>query len=162
MAIGRVRRGFLSSVAAACLLAITWLVPAAMAASSSQSAEAFAGDSEGSPATVPAQSNDEATHAPSKTRRTALFFALFDCSWQNAKRGPTEPTTVATLHQRLSSVAGFNLHVEYVKTDCARENWFSSPDAGKAVSTGNWKRCMRSWSRAPYFGDWHTPIRRSA
>lgn len=127
----RVRRRILPGVAA-CLLAFAWSVPAAIAAHSPPVAEASSG-ANGASEPAPAQSDTEANHAPSAIRRTALFFALFDCSWENAKRGPTEPTTVARLHRRLSSVPGFDLHVEYVKTDCARENWFSSRDGGKAV-----------------------------
>lgn len=70
---------------------------------------------------------------PSSNERQVLFFALFDCSWENAKRGPTGSTTIKTLYERLLPAMDFSMHVEYVKTDCARENWFISRDNGKAV-----------------------------
>lgn len=69
----------------------------------------------------------------SSNERQVLFFALFDCSWENARRGPTGSTTIKTLYERLLPATGINMHVEYVKTDCARENWFRSRDHGKAV-----------------------------
>lgn len=84
---------------------------------------------------APEQTSQAAPRAsiPSSNERPLLFFALFDCSWENARRGPTGPTTIKTLYEKLLPAAGLSMHVEYVKTDCARENWFMSQDRGKAV-----------------------------
>jgi hypothetical protein len=79
-----------------------------------------------------AQANPRAS-TTSSNERPVLFFALFDCSWENARRGPTGSTTIKTFYEKLLPAAGLNMHVEYVKTDCARENWFMSRDRGKAV-----------------------------
>lgn len=68
--------------------------------------------------------------------QTRVFFAVFDCSWKNAKVGPTGPTTVRQLHDQLKALengAFDRIHTEHVETDCARDNWFTHPDHGRPV-----------------------------
>lgn len=64
-----------------------------------------------------------------------LFVALFDCSWKNARKGPSEPTTVAWIRQRLTRDAKqASLGIGYVATDCARDNWLTLPDHGQVFA----------------------------
>jgi hypothetical protein len=64
-----------------------------------------------------------------------LFVALFDCSWKNARKGPSEPTTVAWIRQQLTHRASqASLGIGYVATDCARDNWLTLPDHGEAFA----------------------------
>lgn len=64
-----------------------------------------------------------------------LFVALFDCSWKNARNGPSEPTTVAWIHQQLTQGAlPAWIATGYVSTDCARHNWLTHRDHGEAFA----------------------------
>lgn len=64
-----------------------------------------------------------------------LFVALFDCSWKHARKGPTEPTTVAWIHQQLSQgPLPAAIGTGYVTTDCARDNWLTLKDHGEAYA----------------------------
>src|SRR3546814_1824710 len=73
---------------------------------------------------------------PSTASHTRLFFAVFDCSWRNARIGPTGPTTVHQIHDQLKSLekeTDIRVHAERIETDCARANWFTRPDQGRPV-----------------------------
>src|SRR3546814_11603926 len=78
-----------------------------------------------------------------------LFIAVFDCSWKNASRGPSEPTTVRRIHLQLRDREKQDprLHTEYVATDCARDNWFSSPEHGRAVMHAHLEQIGRATCR---------------
>lgn len=72
--------------------------------------------------------------SPRATHRR-LFVALFDCSWKNASKGPSEPTTVAWIHQQLTQDASpAVVATGYVSTDCARDNWLTYRDHGEAFA----------------------------
>lgn len=78
----------------------------------------------------------QAAADPSTASHTRLFFAIFDCSWRNARTGPTGPTNVHQIHDRLKALEkqpGIRIHSERVETDCARDNWFARPDQGRPV-----------------------------
>ena len=64
-----------------------------------------------------------------------LFIAVFDCSWKNASKGPSEPTTVRRIYLQLQDAEkqDRHLHAEYLVTDCAHNNWFASPDNGRSI-----------------------------
>lgn len=73
---------------------------------------------------------------PSAASYSRLFFAVFDCSWRNSRIGPTGPTTVHQLHDRLKTLeksTDTRIHAERIETDCARDNWFTRPDQGRPV-----------------------------
>lgn len=64
-----------------------------------------------------------------------LFVALFDCSWKNASKGPSEPTTVAWIHQQLTQDASpAMVATGYVSTDCTRDNWLTHRNHGEAFA----------------------------
>lgn len=64
-----------------------------------------------------------------------LFVALFDCSWKKARKGPTEPTTVAWIHQQLiRGTAPKSIGTGYVSTDCAHDNWLTLDKHGEAFA----------------------------
>lgn len=73
--------------------------------------------------------------AMDRAHHERLFIALFDCSWKNASEGPSEPTTVRRIYQQWQHKEKKDprLHVAYVATDCARDNWFASADHGRSV-----------------------------
>ncbi len=72
--------------------------------------------------------------SPRATNRR-LFIALFDCSWKNASKGPSAPTTVAWIHQQLTQGASpAVVATGYVSTDCARDNWLTHRDHGEAFA----------------------------
>src|SRR3546814_8992768 len=73
---------------------------------------------------------------PSTASHTRLFFAVFDCSWRNARIGPTGPTTVHQIHDQLKSLEkepDIRVHAERIETDCARANWLTRPDQGRPI-----------------------------
>lgn len=64
-----------------------------------------------------------------------LFIALFDCSWKNARKGPSGPTTVAWIHHQLTQGTRSGvIATGYVSTDCARDNWLTHRDHGEAFT----------------------------
>lgn len=73
--------------------------------------------------------------AMDRAHHDRLFIALFDCSWKNTSKGPSEPTTVRRIYLQWQQKEKEDphLHAEYVATDCARDNWFASPDHGRSV-----------------------------
>lgn len=72
---------------------------------------------------------------PLRAAHRRLFVALFDCSWKNASKGPSEPTTVAWIHQQLTQDASpAVIATGYVSTDCARDNWLTHHDHGEAFA----------------------------
>ncbi|MEW5835370.1 MAG: hypothetical protein AB1832_09925 [Pseudomonadota bacterium] len=64
-----------------------------------------------------------------------LFVALFDCSWKQVRKGPTEPTTVAWIHQQLiRGTTPKSIGTGYVSTDCAHDNWLTLDKHGEAFA----------------------------
>lgn len=81
-------------------------------------------------------SEPRAAGDPSAASYSRVFFAVFDCSWRNSRIGPTGPTTVHQIHDRLKTLeenTDIRIHAERIETDCARDNWFTRPDHGRPV-----------------------------
>lgn len=83
----------------------------------------------------PSPSMAASVSAPAYPHHERLFIAVFDCSWKNASKGPSEPTTVRQIYLQLQTAEKQDgqLHAEYVATDCARDNWFASRDHGRSI-----------------------------
>lgn len=83
----------------------------------------------------PAQAAAAATWPnPATISHERLFIAVFDCSWKNASKGPSEPTTMAAIHRQLIGAhEQGRIGVGYEQTDCARHNWLTDADHGTAV-----------------------------
>lgn len=80
---------------------------------------------------------------PATISHERLFIAVFDCSWKNASKGPSEPTTMASMHRQLiaTHVEG-RIRAGYELTDCARHNWFTA-DNGNAFVDAKLTRMSR-------------------
>lgn len=72
---------------------------------------------------------------PAQPSHERLFIAIFDCRWNNASKGPSQPTTVQQIYQQLQKVEVRDprFHPALVSTDCARDNWFASHDRGQSI-----------------------------
>lgn len=89
-----------------------------------------------SPVTKTAGSANQMPAAQALPGHDYLFIAIFDCSWKNASKGPSEPTTVAQVYQQLQDrtpPVNARIHAEYVETDCARDNWYSDRTHGQSI-----------------------------
>lgn len=83
--------------------------------------------------------------AMDRAHHERLFIAIFDCSWKNAGKGPSEPTTVRRIYLQWQQKKKEDprLRAEYVVTDCARDNWFASPDHGRSVMNARLEQMYR-------------------
>lgn len=83
--------------------------------------------------------------AMDRARHERLFVAMFDCSWKNASKGPSEPTTIRRIYLQWQQSQKENprIHAEYVVTDCARDNWFSRPDRGRSIKNARLEQMYR-------------------